>query len=88
MTVSVMILVAMTVAVAILAVYRKVVARNEDDLVHLSEGSEQLIANQRKTEHSLTVIDRAGITLTVATAVYGLILVASFVYAGLTRPSL
>ena len=88
MTVSVMILMAMTVVVAMLALYRKAVSHNEDDSVHLSEGSGQLIAEQRKTEHSLNLIDRAGITLTVATAVYGIALVAQYLYVGLTRPSL
>lgn len=88
MTVSVMVLIAMTVVVAILALYRKVVARNEDDTVHLAEGTGQLIAQQKKTEHALCLIDRAGVTLTVATAVYGIALVAQYLYTGLNRPSL
>jgi len=88
MTVSVMVLIAMTVVVAMLALYRKVVARNEDDTVHLADGTVQLIAQQKKTGHDLCLIDRAGVTLTVATAVYGIALVAQYLYAGLTRPSL
>jgi hypothetical protein len=88
MTISVIVLVVMIAAVAALAVYRKVVARNEDDLVHLADGSEVLIANQKKTEQSLSLIDRAGVTLTVATAVYGVALAGMILYSGLTRPSL
>jgi hypothetical protein len=88
MSVSLVVLIAMAATVLILAAYRKVVARNEDDLVHLADGADSLIANQRKTEHSLTLIDRAGKILTVATVVYGLALVANFLYTGLTAPSL
>jgi len=88
MTVSVMVLIAMTVVVAILALYRKVVSHNEDDSVHLADGTSELVAQQRKTEHDLSLIDRAGVALTVATAVYGVALVAQYLYVGLTRPSL
>jgi len=88
MPVTLMILIAMAAVVLVLAIYRKVVSRNEDDLVHLAEGSDPLIANQRKTEHSLSVIDRAGKILTAATILYGVALAASYLYIGLTKPSL
>jgi hypothetical protein len=88
MPVTLMILILMASVVLALAVYRKVVARNEDDLVHLAEGSDPLIANQQKTEHSLSLIDRAGKLLTVATVLYGVVLAAGYLYVGLTKPSL
>ena len=88
MPVTLMILIVMAGLVLMLAVYRKLVARNEDDLVHLSDGSARLIENQRKTEHSLSTIDRIGKLLTVATVLYGVVLAANFVYVGLTKPSL
>ena len=88
MPVTLMILIAMTAVVLVLAAWRKLVARNEDDLVHLADGAEPLIANQQKTEHSLGMIDRLGKILTVATVAYGVILAANYLYVGLTRPSL
>lgn len=88
MPVTLMILIAMTAVILLLAVYRKVVARNEDDLVHLAEGSDPLIANQKKTEHSLSTIDRVGKILTAATVLYGVALAANYLYVGLTKPSL
>lgn len=88
MSASIVVLIVMATAVAIIAVYRKVVARNEDDLVHLADGADPLIRNQQKTEHSLSVIDRVGKTLTGATIIYGLLLVALYLYKGLTAPSL
>lgn len=88
MPVSVVVLIAMSAAVLMLAVYRKVVARNEDDLLHLADGADPLIASQRRTANALSLIDRAGIALTVVTALYGVALVANYVYAALTAPSL
>jgi len=88
MPVTLMILIAMTAVVLALAAYRKLVARNEDDLVHLANGSEPLIANQQKTEQALGMIDRLGKLFTIATVAYGAILAASYLYVGLTRPSL
>jgi len=88
MPVTFIILLAMSAVVLALAAYRKLVARNEDDLVHLADGSEPLIANQQKTEHALGTIDRLGKLFTIATVAYGLILAASYLYVELTRPSL
>ena len=82
---SVILLIAMTVVVAIVAVYRKIVSRNEDDFVHLAEGTSQLIVNQQKTAQSLQTLDRIGITLTVATAAYGVGLLAMYLYTGLMQ---
>ncbi len=85
MPASVLVLIALTVVVAILAVYRKVVARNEDDLVHLSDPSGQLIQNQQKVARTLSQVDRFGVGLTVATAVYGVVLAAIYLYNGLMQ---
>jgi hypothetical protein len=81
----VIVLVAMTVVVAILALYRKFVARNEDDLVHLADPTGQLIANQQKVARSLQLIDRMGIAATIITAVYGVGLLAAYLYFGLNQ---
>jgi hypothetical protein len=61
-----------------------VVSRNEDDLVHLADGSGQLIENQKKMATALKAIDRVGIALTVVTAAYGLGLLVWYLYTTLT----
>jgi len=85
MPASIVILIAMTVVVAILAVYRNVVARNEDDLVHIADPASQVIINQRKMATTLKQFDDLGIGLTVATAVYGCGLLAVNMYSTLMR---
>ena len=86
MPVSFGVLIAMTVVVAILAVYRKIVARNEDDIVHLTDPTGQLVTNQLKTMRSLKFVDRLGVGLTVATGIYGLVLAATYLYMGFAHP--
>ena len=87
MPASVILFIAMTVVVAIVAVYRKMVARNEDDFVHLADGATQLIADQQKTAHTLVLVDRIGIALTIATVVYGVALLAMYLYTSLVNPT-
>jgi hypothetical protein len=86
MPASIGILIAMTTMVAILAVYRKIVARNEDDSLHLTDSAGQLVANQTKTMRSLKRVDRLGIGLTVATGIYAMVLLALYLYGGLMHP--
>lgn len=85
MTASFILLIAMTVVVAILAVYRSIVARKEDDLLHIADPSGQMVANQNKMSLVLKQIDRYGVVLTVATAVYGVALLAVFAYSALVQ---
>jgi hypothetical protein len=42
-----------------------------------------MIVNQRQIEHTLTQVDRLGIGLTVVTALYGVGLLAIYLYSGL-----
>ena len=72
--------VALAFAVLLLAGYRKFLARNEDDLVHIAEGEAGMISEQVVMAHKLEVIDRWGKILTVASLVYGLLLSAAFLY--------
>jgi hypothetical protein len=78
------VLIALAAIVAALAIYRRVVARNEDDFVHLADSTGHLIQNQQKLASSLKLIDRVGMTLTVATAVYGVGLLVWYLYTALT----
>jgi hypothetical protein len=83
MTVSFIFLVAMTVVVAVLAVYRSIVARKEDDYLHIADPSGQMVINQQKMASTLKQVDHYGVMLTVATAVYGVGFLAYFMYVGL-----
>jgi hypothetical protein len=85
MSISLIVLLAMTAAIALVAGYRMLIARHEDDSVHLADATGQLVRNQQKTAHTLQQIDRFGIGLTILTAVYGLALAANQVYIGLTQ---
>lgn len=80
--VPVVVLIAMSVAVAILATYRKFLVNHEDDSLHFDEAA---IAQQRGMARSLRRIDRLGISLTVVTALYGLLLLGMAMYRGLVE---
>jgi hypothetical protein len=68
------------VATLALALYRIILALHEDDCVHLAAGEERLIPGQVATFHKLGLIDRWGMTLTVATVMFGLALAAFYLY--------
>jgi hypothetical protein len=63
-----------------LAVYRKLIASREDDLIHLSYGEESLISQQVKTAGALDLIDRWGKILTIGVAVFGFLLAVIYLY--------
>jgi hypothetical protein len=61
-----------------LAIYRYFVARNEDDFVHV-DGSH--VSNQQAISKKLDGIDKWGKLLTIAVAVYGLVIAGLFMYS-------
>jgi hypothetical protein len=69
---------ALACAVLGLAVYRKMVAYSEDDLLHL--GDDRKIAEQEVMAIRLQGVDRWGKTLTILTLVFGILLAAAFLY--------
>ena len=83
MPASIIVLIVMTVIVAVVAVYRWIVAHHEDDFLHIEDPSGQLIPNQKETARALNRVDHLGIGLTVVTALYGLGLLGMFLYSGL-----
>ena len=75
----------LAVAVLVLLAWRKSVAKNEDDSLHLSVGN---AAHQQTTiAQKLDQIDKWGKTLTVITVIYGLLLAAVYLYQGWMRAS-
>jgi hypothetical protein len=88
MPTSLAVLLAMIAAVASIAVYRSIVARREDDALHIADPTGQLNAGQRRMERTLTQIDRLGIGLTAVTVIYAIALFAVSLYNGLMNGSL
>ena len=58
------------VGVIVLAAYRKHLANQEFDTIHIAAGEESLVPKQEALAARLTKIDRWGISLTVVLAVY------------------
>jgi hypothetical protein len=83
MPASMIVLIVMTVIVAIIAVYRWIVAHHDDEFLHIEDPTGVLVKNQRETARALTRVDHLGIGLTVVTAIYALALLGRFLYVGL-----
>jgi hypothetical protein len=82
MPASLAILIAMTVAVAGVAVYRRIVIRSKSDALQIADSSGQVFIGPRAIVRKLKQIDRLGIGLTVATVLYGMAWFAVFLYRG------
>ncbi len=63
--------------------YRKFVARDEDDLVHLGEGSVQHAARQEALAKTLSQLDMYAKVLISVTVLYAVILGVSLIYQAL-----
>jgi hypothetical protein len=63
-----------------LALYRKVLMMREDPYVHIDEGEQRLIPQQVATFRTIGTVDRWGITLTIITAIFGLVLAGAYLY--------
>lgn len=67
----------LAVSVIVLIAWRKSIAVQEDDSLHVLQGS---VAQQVNVAHKLEVIDKWGKIMTVITVVFGLILGAAYIY--------
>ena len=72
--------VALGLAVVGMAFYRKFVSRNEDDMLHLSAGSERAVRQQAELAGQLSWIDRWGKSLTVFEVLFGIALGSVWLY--------
>ena len=77
---SILTWVVLTAGVLALAIYRHLVARGECDVIHLRESELPLVPAQEEFAHRLEMVDFWGKALTAASVVYGLVLVAVFLY--------
>jgi hypothetical protein len=66
-----------------LALYRKFVANDADNYVHMAEGEARLLPHQIAVNHKIDKIDRWGEILTVVTLVAGLALAFAYFYNAL-----
>lgn len=71
---------ALGAAILAMAVYRKSISRNEDDMLHLSPGSERAVHQQVVVADQLNWIDKWGKTLTTVEVVFGLALAGAWLY--------
>jgi len=70
----------LAVVVIGLAIYRRLVATREDDMLHVGPGQERLVSQQVQVATALDKVDRLGKALTIFVAVSGVILGAIWVY--------
>ena len=71
MSIPMMVLLLLVLATCAMFAYRKFVAREEDDLVHLGEGSMQHAAKQEALARTLIQLDRFAKILIAVTVLYG-----------------
>lgn len=64
--------------VAGLAVYRKMLATQEDDSLHVSEGSSRLVPQQIAHAQRIQVVEKWGKSLTLVVVIAGLIMAAIY----------
>ena len=83
MSIPLMVLLLLVLATLALAAYRKFVTREEDDLVHLGEGSMQHSARQEALAKTIGQLDKFTKILITVTVVYGLGFGAMLIYNAL-----
>jgi preprotein translocase subunit SecG len=79
--------VVIAVALAIMYAYRKIVAGGSDELVHLSDVSDAVIAKQEATARTIQQLDRVVMILAIVFVVYGIVLGGLEVYQAFNSSS-
>ena len=72
----------LAVTVVALATMRKFATREENDCLHVSDVDAPLVARQLSMAQRLERIDKWGKTLTAVLVIYGLALLAGYLYVG------
>jgi len=70
----------LAVSVVALLVWRKLVARNEDDSLHMLDAASAQRSMQIAVAEKLELIDKWGKILTIAAVGYGLVLAGVYIY--------
>jgi len=80
MTTMAVIWLALASIVCGLAAYRKLLVRNEDDILHVRDSEAGKIAQQSAMANRLDLVDRWGKALTVVAFVFGVVLAVAVLY--------
>ena len=63
-----------------LAIYRKLVARQEDDILHVRDCEMPQVALQTVVAKRLDVVDKWGVKLTIGVVGFGIVLAGVYIY--------
>jgi hypothetical protein len=84
MSIPVALWIVIAAALAIVFVYRKIVAGGTDELVHVSDPSDAVIAKQAATAQQLQQLDRIVMILAILFVVYGVVFGCLQIYQAFT----
>lgn len=70
----------LVVVVALLAIYRNMLASHEDETIHVLEGDAPQVVAQAKLSRRLEIIERWGKILTAVVVVYGVLIGVLYLY--------
>jgi preprotein translocase subunit SecG len=87
MSFPVVLWIVLAVALAIVYGYRKFIAGSTDELVHLSDTSDGMIAKQQATARTIQQLDRVVMIVAIVFVAYGLVLGCLQLYIAFTSNS-
>ena len=87
MSIPLVLWIVVAAALAIIYGYRKMVEGSSDELVHLSDVSDEVLQKQETTARTVQQLDRVVMILAIVVVVYGLALGGLQIYQALNSPS-
>jgi preprotein translocase subunit SecG len=87
MSIPVVLWLLILVALGAVYAYRKMVAGSSDELVHLSDATDAVLAKQEATARTIQQLDRMVLVLAIVFVVYGVILGALQIYLAFNSSS-
>ncbi len=87
MSIPLVLWIVVAVALAIMYGYRKMVEGSSDELVHLSDVSDEVLQKQETTARTVQQLDRVVMILALVVVIYGLALGGLQIYQAFNSPS-
>ena len=87
MSIPLVLWIVVAAALAIIYGYRKMVEGSSDELVHLSDVSDEVLQKQETTARTVQQLDRIVMILAIVVVVYGLALGGVQIYHAFNSPS-
>ena len=87
MSIPLVLWIVVAAALAIMYGYRKMVEGSSDELVHLSDVSDEVLQKQETTARTVQQLDRIVMILAIVVVVYGLALGGVQIYHAFNSPS-